>query len=345
MKTKDIFLNDIDTYKDSILAILGFINFYLFDDISKTLRNDVFAFQGRRFDLIQKSKDETEVQKVSHPTPDIAILLPNNHGVIGEVKLRFPRNQDFWENDFKQVFKYDNDLIGWPTEDQKVFSHEVVLILHESQEVLIRRYYEANKVDKFQFIHPFIIINFHRTNQRNSYAFFQIKSGNLSDNKLNDRLEIGIEVPLSELLKSYSEIKLYDAVPPLPYLLKLIWQDVVAQRVFSYEILRALRRKQKIKVELKVDEIIEELHNSYSFKEIHKNYSERQSIIPKREWVIEACEKLIEVNEAEWLDEAKTKVKIYFQKHEDILGHFIEICANIISSASQIELFNSNSKI
>ena len=39
---------EIDNYSDSIFAIVGFMNFYRFDDTTRKIRNDVLVFQGRR---------------------------------------------------------------------------------------------------------------------------------------------------------------------------------------------------------------------------------------------------------------------------------------------------------
>ena len=48
MNAEKVIKGEIDNYSDSIFAIVGFMNFYRYDDDSKKIRDDILVFQGRR---------------------------------------------------------------------------------------------------------------------------------------------------------------------------------------------------------------------------------------------------------------------------------------------------------
>lgn len=147
---------EIDNYKDTLYAIIGFMNLYRFDDESGLMRPDVVLFQGRRLSpKLKKAESDVEQDKSGQSewvTPDIGILLPTGIGVIGEVKTSFPEDRAKWISDFKQLMKYDRDLEGWPSASGTVSSHDIVLILHYSRSVAVRKFYEEKIDSEVRFV-------------------------------------------------------------------------------------------------------------------------------------------------------------------------------------------------
>src|SRR5207249_438523 len=122
--------DDIDDYQDSVFAIIGFANFYRFDDTTRTMRDDVVVFQGRRLTPSPAKAVNSDGNPVEFVTPDVGILLPSNLGVLAEVKKSFPADEQHWFDDFKQLMAYDDDLTGWPSASGAVTAHDVVLLVH-----------------------------------------------------------------------------------------------------------------------------------------------------------------------------------------------------------------------
>jgi hypothetical protein len=61
--TENEWRNKIDDYQTSIHAIVGFANFYVFDPVTRTDRDGVVVFQGRRLTKkrpIEEPKEEPE---------------------------------------------------------------------------------------------------------------------------------------------------------------------------------------------------------------------------------------------------------------------------------------------
>lgn len=146
------FRDRIDDYKDSIFVIIGFVNLFKFDDVSKTIKENVKVFQGRRM----KTSSANRVLPNDEVTPDFCIQGSNDNGVVGEVKKNFPQDRKLWMDDFKQLMSYDDDLINWVTSSGKINDHEIVLVSHLSRSRAIIKYFEEHKGKEITFNKNFI---------------------------------------------------------------------------------------------------------------------------------------------------------------------------------------------
>lgn len=341
MNGKEEFRNKIDDYEQTIQAIVGFMNFFRYDPVRKEIRRDVIVFQGRKFIPSPQKSLNREGEKINYVTPDIGILLPSKNGVIGEVKKSFPSKKERWLKIFEQLMKYDDDLTGWPTSDEKVNSHDIVLILHISRAVAVNEFYDTHKGTEIEIKRPFSIVEFSRSNEGKQFYFFRKVSGGLSEEAIDNQLKYGVQVPMDVFINLYSTIKLYDDEPPLPYFLQLIWENVVLFKAAESGRLERLRKNQKIDIDLEIETIIEELHRGFSFRGLYDNESERQPKIPRREWVYRACYKLVELKEAKWSDEDKTTIIVFFRLYDDVLAHFTECCSGEEEDDKQMKLFKN----
>jgi len=341
MSTERRFDDEIDNYSDSLFAIIGFVNFYRYDDRSRTMRTDVKVFQGRRLTPSPAKAVNGNGQSVEWVTPDLGVLLSTGDGVLGEVKQSFPADQNHWFDTFDQLMSYDDDLTGWPCPGEKVTSHDVVLLLHQSRAVAVRKFYEANKDGRISFVRPFCMVEYNRSNQSQAYIFFRTVTGTLSDSGVDQRLEVGVQVPMEKLTGTYSAIKIWDSEPPLPYLLAVIWEHVInfkASEDLKYPV---LKKRQKIAVEVSVSEIMDELHTRFSFNQLNPVANDRQPRIPKQEWVQKACDKLVSVGHAEWTNRSEGKLKVRFTRLDSVLDHFKEMCAGDPATNAQLTLFEN----
>jgi hypothetical protein len=339
MNAEKIITGEIDNYSDSIFAIVGFMNFYRYNDDSREIRDDVLVFQGRHFTPSKPTKGNGE--DIAYVTPDLGVLLPTNHGVLAEVKRSFPKDQNFWMGDFEQLMAYDDDLTGWPNKTQKVRSHDIVLLLHQSRAIAVKDYHEQNKA-KIKFSRPFCIVEFNRDSEGQEFFFFRTVAGVVSQKGLAERLRLGIPVPMSIYLIQYSTIKLYDAAPPLPYLLELIWTHIVAFKVSNASDYKMPAKNQKVKVEVTTNEICERLETNFSFHGLQQNHADgRQPKVVEKTWVREACAALVKFGDANWSDNSMTALIVNFVKRENVLDYFVKQYAREPKKDDQMELFTA----
>ena len=184
-------------------------------------------------------------------------------------------------DDFEQLMSYDVDLTGWPSQDGRVDQHDVVLIIEQGRAVRVRKFYESN-TGTIKFTRPFIMVQINRSDNRQPYYFFQRVFGTLSDASLDTVLEEGKKVPMKVFLEKYSTVKLYDAEPPLPYLMELIWTQVVVDAARLTPGFGKLRKRQKLPIDLKVEEIVQRLREGFSFQSIDAHATDGSPSFPKR---------------------------------------------------------------
>jgi hypothetical protein len=281
MADKETLQNEMDDYIDTIHAIIGFMNLYRFDDVTRTMKKDVLLFQGRKF--------WKELDAENYVTPDLGLLSLEKLGVLGEVKKSFPKDETHWMDDFKQLMSYDEDLIGWPSADKKAEQHDIVLLVHLTRGAKVKQYFEERHDKEISFKRPFVLVEFSRSDERNKYYFFRKSFGNLSNSVVDKKLSDGVPIPMQVFAVEYSTVQLYDSMPPLPYLLQLIWTNVVVEKASKDPKFEKLKKNQKVTVELRIDEIVNTLHQGFSFHTLHGTHGEGQIKVPKKEWIISAC--------------------------------------------------------
>lgn len=334
------YLNEIDDYVQTIHAIVGFMNFYLYDEGTKANRKGVLLFQGARLEPSSAKSINSDGNEVHFVTPDLGIFVEPDQGVVGEVKKSFPKEQDLWMRTFKQLMSYDDDLQGWPCEGGRVRSHDIVLILHQSRAMAVLEFFKNRSEFGISFKRPFVMIQFNRSDERQPYYFFQKVHGTLSETPLNEKLLYGQQVPMWVFVGIYSMVKIYDSRPPVPYLLELIWTHVVTVVASDNPGFKILHKNQKLDVTLEVDVIVDQLCDGFSFRRLCTDKL-RQTRNPRREWVVEACERLVVLNEAAWVDSTKKQIKIFFKKYDDVRTHFVKACVDDGHAPGQLLLFEN----
>jgi hypothetical protein len=335
MKTKEVkeeaiqdSRNRIDEYLSTVYAIIGFLNVYKFQ-IERS-HGKVVLFQGRRLFLNELRDDFV--------TPDLGLITSERVGLIGEVKYSFPKDQNLWIDDFKQVKGYDTIVDGWPTVDGKVDSYDIILLVHQSRSRTVKDYYVDSVPDDEKVGRTFAIIEFNRSSQGKEYFHFRIEYGKLTHVGLNEQLYKGLELPFNVYLNLYSTIKIYDVEPPIPHLLHLIYECVI-DKISGEGTFKKMTKKSKNNVNISLIDITHRLREVYSFKKLQSNkFANGQPEFPKQDWVRRAFDKLVEIEEGTWIDRNAGEFSYYLsQKESSIIDHYIIKCNS--NHVSQPELF------
>lgn len=338
------FRDKIDDYKDTVFAIIGFGNLFRFNNKTKTMDNSIKLAQGRKF----KTTALNRISPNNSVTPDLCIQLNSESAIIAEVKISFPKNQEHWIDDFNQLVSYDDNLANWWTSDLTIKNHSIVLLPHQTRSVMVNEYFaQKNAEGQVKFERPFSIVEFNRSDQNNEHYFFRKISGDIhASEEIDKALKYGIPVPTEKLMLHYEKHKLYDSKPPMPYLLYIIWENVILRSVTDSHDLSGVRKNSKIEVLTSVDDITKELYENCSFKGFNFDESEHQPKTPITSWVRNAIASLTAFKYAEWINKEEGTCKIYFKRLDDVFESFIQLCSDhgidtedIEGSAFQIDLF------
>lgn len=329
----------IDNYLQTVHALIGFMHFFRFDKNSASINEDVKVFQGWRLEPSENKKVKNNGEAVKFVTPDLGIVYDENQGILAEAKVSFPKDKELWKKPFFQLMSYDDDLKGWPTVTGFINNHDIALLVNQERCSQIVKYYKNIDENEIKIERPFIIIQFNRSDGRRHFYFFQKQLGDLSNKNVNAILDDGEKVPMDLFVASYAKIKLYDSEPPLPYLIQLIWENVVLQRISENPKFQFLKKRQKLEIILQLDDILNDLSNGYTFHSLHTDVTGRKPQIPRKSWIIKACDFMVKHKEAEWINGRET-IKIYFQRYDSILDHFINYY--IEEENQQLNLFNES---
>ena len=313
-----------DDYEDTIHAIIGFVNLYLLDDKTFQPRPQVKGFQGRHLSPLPTEEQTRGTGVEKYVSPDLGIVIEDSRGILGEVKKNFPKEMERAQKEFVQLKGYDQNLTGWPTVSERVESHEVVLLVHQMTSAYAKEFYEEYLPQTgIVFERPFSIVEFGRQEQVQHYFFLKTVLGQPTEIGGEKKLKYGVPVPMRVLLHEYAKTLLYDARPPLPYLAELIWRHVCTPIASENPKFEHLHKNQKIEVALAIEDIVESLNEGFSFRFWHSQHPDRQPRIPRKEWVKQACQFLVESGEAEWVEGSEeTQIIIFYQKYDDPVYHF-----------------------
>lgn len=304
-------LNEVEDYEETVIAIIAFSHEVRWDRENIKIVPDSLFLIGRRMGKIDPSKNSEHAL-----FPDIVIQLNNRYGIVAEVKKRIPLERSHWDETFEQISKYDEDLIGWVTRDETIENYDLALLTHITRKVDVTDYYKKQyDKGKFNFKKRFAIVAFNRGGEGKEYMYLEKHYGEFSDDNLNERLRRVVAIPLETVLPLYS-IKFYDARPPMPYLLNILWIDIFPQFISEESNEREFKKYPTIKLDVAV--VTERLQKQFS----HMRDDDRQQEIPRQDWIREAFEVLVRLKFARRLTDGSNAYEVEFKTIRDPLNSF-----------------------
>lgn len=198
-------------------------------------------------------------------TPDMVFEVaegPRSPGyrAVGEIKASFPQPPAALDPIVKQIQKYDDDLDGWETGRVATggphTSHDIIIATRFEQARAFAVRLPAALQDKgIKIKRPLSILGvFHR--KGGTDELFRIKklSGSISHAKADNALAKGLEIHAYKMLKELDGTKFYDSMPPLPYIMAILWVQVFPNLVHDKKRKR-LHMHEKITIDVGVDRV------------------------------------------------------------------------------------------
>lgn len=311
---------DCDNYLRTILALQALAHELQWNDETGSRSTDVRVFFGRRFDTSSKNKIICKKQV----TPDLAVQFPQRHGVLVEAKSSIPKSRSHRSQIIEQLQKYDDDLFGWDTPDSSMLSHDIVLltdsVLGNPLRNLIRSEIEKGV---YSFDRRFSLVKFAVLDQRNAAVTLELNYGSLSSPVKTTKLSDTVAIHLRYLVSGpMTNIRLYDAEPPYPYLLNLIY-EYIPSMLSEGEVLQM--KEGETTVSLSIPEFASRL--SIAFGPGQKG--EREPEIPRKNWVRRALDFFVKL---QWAIKDKASQSYYYtvKNRRNPFQQFLRVCAEDI---------------
>jgi len=337
--------NEVNDYEQTVKALLAFSSLIIHDGIRERMGSN-FGF-GRKMHTTMQNK----ISKANEITPDLIAQKSLTYGIVGEVKKSLPENQKHWDKYIDQINKYDDDLEGWWTDNEKIIISDPILLIHLSRSRALKLYIEQKQIENTEFISKnATIVEFGSSDENTPFYFFRLEYGEIRDKELSDDLKIGVNVPLNKVLESYSNINYYDSEPPIVLILINLWTDVLPSKIIDEN---RDEKSNAFRIKVSVEEITDELQQAYGSKNENLYTDERSVEFPKYRWIKRAFEELVRFKLAIPPKDGNNEYEVHykpFKRSSDVKDRFIHLClADSIkkdkNSQKQYPLFDDEENI
>lgn len=243
-------------------------------------------------DVFKRFKGESTVAKKlfysggsDHVTPDLVTEICEyklGYGIVSESKASLPQNSDHWIQDYKQLLRYDKELLGWSCPIQ---NHDIVFVTETTLTSKFFKFVEKkNKANKYKFLHRLVYIDSTREHKNINFVVLkQVHGNSLSHSMLSEELRDGTRVPLKNILREIDTTKFLDAHPHVVYTMEIMWDFIFSKMVEEDQIKRSITST--ISLTVNIDKVLEEMR---------LRFSPSNPDVVRREWVKKALDKFVE---------------------------------------------------
>lgn len=288
---------DITDYEWSCQTIVAMSNL-----VSQNIQGRCFQGRPLRTSASNPVSPDTDV------TPDVEIEAPippeaARYRAVNEIKADLPKNHDYWEQDLRQLRKYDDELSNW----SRAFPnpHDIMLTTNDLRVRDVWDYIQSNGI---RFNRKFSVLHSTRMEQKNTFINVRKDFGEISDPALDDVLSHGRGINAIHVVQDMNQMKFYDAKPPLIYTMMIIW-DHVLKGFADFRQLWALRGRQTLPVQVTVEEVREML--------THFAPETNKSCI-RREWVKDALDGFCGIGVASLVNQDQGRYEIHLKREEGV---------------------------
>jgi len=304
----------MEDYRTTIQALQALVGLLTWDGNSRNrVDGSMYSF-GRKMDTSATNK----ISPSSTITPD-ALIQRNGHvGYVVEAKKSLPGDRERWRKVVSQLEKYDDDLIGWWTNNEMINRACTVLLLEISRASDFSRYMESIiQKENILFRNPLAVVEFTRAPEIKEYLWLRIFFGKIEDEEVSEALHSGRKVPIEQVVGSFGEKKFYDSPPVTEYIMSILWQDIFNEKKstlpFDEEIGGWV-------LEINLEEVTNDLQLLYGSD--GSNF--RDVRFPVTNWVREAMDAFVKLKLAERSSNG-TDYKVFFKRiRGDIIERFLK---------------------
>lgn len=332
-----------DRYEGTINALLCFRAIWCFDSSGNRL--DTNCEFGRKMTARggEESGSDTTV------TPDLVMQESTGFAMAVEVKGSLPKDASKWQEDFDQLMKYRRIFAGWwhAIPEQEVGDrgddglslkpgHSTIALLDVARSREFATELEVHLADRGIALDEsrIAVVEFARADEKRQWIFFRVEGGSIS-HALGDELRRkGAKVPLAEVRAHTPSLRFCDYLPPLPYLIQIIWKDYVTPR--GARMLR-MSGESTIDVSISVEEVTSELQRAHGSQLLHKAEDSRSQAFPQPAWIKRALDTMVTVEYASRGDEPGQYLIKFRAISGDLLGHFATLLKRKKTFVDQVD--------
>jgi hypothetical protein len=275
--------DDIVDYSQTVIALLAFAA--LITHERESVRENAEFGIGRRM----TTSSMNMVKQKSDVHPDLVAQKSFSYGIVAETKKSLHRERLQWARHLERLRKYDDQLIGWWTPTEGINHSDTIMLIHQSRGRQFTDFLKEEKDRDPSTVGPTTcVVEFIHSVETEDYFFLRLEHGTIQDKELSKQLSEGTPVPLDDIMRSFPNIRYYDAPPPIVLLLEHLWTDYfpAMRSNATYD------EKNKVwKIMASVSRTTEEFKKAYGSGALQKDA--RSVEFPTTKWIREAFDRLV----------------------------------------------------
>lgn len=299
--------NSVDNYFGTVIYTLALAHEATWDQDSDTM----LAGAGFRIGRRMTTSASNAVSPSVTVTPDLLVQRTPTYGLVCEAKTNLPRYSDDvvvakrWGEMVDQLRKYDDDLVGWLTDNEKVKMHDVVLLVDMINGVDVADFVTRAQKEESHKREP-VVIGTERSQQGEMFVLLSKERGTLQDAALDEGLRRRRKIPFRLLEMELARFRFCDSPPQNPlYTVQVLWDHLFPSKAdagkFNVE-------KRVYVLDVTVKGLTRELQTYYGWVP----RDPRDVGIPRAEWVMDALDFLAKIGDAE--QQSKTAYRVFYTK-------------------------------
>jgi hypothetical protein len=317
---------ECNNYDQTVQAIKALAHELLWDDQGKALTPGGAAFVGRRMDTSPKNR----VSPNTKVTPDLAVRASLDTAFVAEAKLALSASQEQRKKKILEVAKYDDDLVGWDTQDGRVRNHDIIIVVrHFHGKDVQQDIVELRQSGALVFERKLALVCFAIVEEAQTWMSLELLDGGLSDGNKDRKLRRRLAIALDHVAANpiFGHVMLYDAKPPQPWIMDRI-HEVITSDLTPDEHL-GLREEGAARKVVAVEDLRKNLSQSFG----PGQPTDRTPEIPRQAWVEEAMDLFVKMG---WATRQPRKRYIYTVKNRRApFTQFLRVCAKDMMKKSE----------
>lgn len=312
---------ECDNYDKTVQALKAVANELLWDDGKRAMVPNGSAYFGRRMSTSKANR----ITVSGHVTPDLVIRRDGKYGAITEAKITLPRDEGQRAKDLIDLQKYDDDLVGWDTPDERLAAHDLILIVDHFIGRAVRSHInDLQKKGIFAPTRAFALVTFAVLQRATEEVIsLDLLEGRLSDETKQMKMaQQPLAIPLSYVVANpkFAHIQLYDHRPPPPILMNLIHE--IINRQLTKEERRELAEKNEVRKAVNIGLLRHELAKGFGPGDKGKRVPE----IPRAAWVREAMDLFRRLGWVTAVENERDAYTYVFKRRRDPLRQLRAVC-------------------
>jgi hypothetical protein len=301
-----------------VFAVLALVNESCWDPEKQTLKSDIRFEIGRRMTTSAANR----ISASTNVRPDCVLQFDEKLGLVAEAKLGLPKSDEMWDEDIKQLEKYDDNLSGWWTADEHIAKHDLVALVPLPRAVRFSDRLDSGVRDgKWTFERNVAVVGFFKTSGVKDFLSLKKERGALSLKDLDQRLRESRQIAIDRLILKYKDRKFVDHMPPLPYLLQIMWDHLFTRYAADVQ---ESESDGAVSLSLSVEKVTKDLQEYFGFA----STGARSPEIPPLNWVRKAFDALVSSKLA--LKKGDTEYIIAYKRTRgDTLRKFGKMCFDL----------------